>query len=73
MPCLPLFSGATWFLWLVRGVCLLGIVTVVALLLRSHRTVRETAVDAPGILQERLARGEISVEEFESKKALLSR
>lgn len=68
MPCLTFFSGSAWLFWVVRGICLIGLIVVVALIFRSRRPVS----GGLAVLQERLARGEISVEEFEAKKALLT-
>lgn len=68
MPCLTFFPGSAWLFWVVRGICLLVIIGVVALLLKSRRP----SAGGLAILQERLARGEISAEEFEAKKVLLN-
>lgn len=65
--------GGGW--WWVMGIgwliFLAAIVTVVVLLTRGHRPPPDTGRSAQGILDERFARGEIDVDEYQRRRSVL--
>lgn len=68
--------GMAWWMWLVMGGGAIAFWVVVALVIRAILPGREhtSRLDAPEpmtLLKERLARGEVTPEEYEQRRRLL--
>ncbi len=66
-----------WVMWLVMGLGVLGFWVVIALVVRAllpdraARTVTPAGPDPLSVLKERLARGELTPEEYEQRRRLI--
>lgn len=67
-----------WLMWLILGVGTLAFWIVIILLVRALLPSRTQRVEAPPrpdpltLLKESLARGDVSIEEYEQRRRLLS-
>ncbi len=66
-----------WVMWLVMGLGVLGFWVVIALVVRAllpgraARTGTPAGPDPLSVLKDRLARGELTVEEYEQRRRLI--
>lgn len=68
--------GMGWMMILFWGLIIFGSITLIKWLLTNNHQEKNTSADssfsAIGILNERLARGEINITEFEEKRNIIS-
>jgi putative membrane protein len=69
----PGYMDPSWMAWMVGGSILFWIVIVALIVFAFARlsTPRERGSDARAVLDERLARGEIDVDEYRTRRSLL--